>query len=260
LVLKRVWEAADRTDNILIIPTASSYSDELGREYSYIFEGFGAKKVNYISVNRPDEVDRPWHIKLINEANLIFITGGDQVKLSRIYLGTEFFKILKKRYQNDRLHVAGTSAGSAVQSETLIYDGDDFGFHKGSVKSGPGFGLLPNITIDTHFMNRNRIPRLAQFLATGESKKGLGISEDSAAMIYPNDRLEVIGSGIVVLMNADKMNYSNYHQIKEHEFVAVNNLRISFLVHGNMFDLKTWNIVEDRRLLTASREKSEMVS
>jgi cyanophycinase len=253
LVLKRVWEAANKTQKVLVIPTASSYSDELGREYRYIFEEIGAKKVHYLDIRRSEEADRPLHLELMNDADLVFFTGGDQVKLAKIFLGTKLYQLIKKRFLYENLHIAGTSAGAAVQSKTLIYDGDDFGFHKGSVKSCDGFGLLPNITIDTHFMNRNRIPRLAQFLASGESKKGLGVSEDTAMMIYPNDRAEVIGSGIAVLMNADRMNYTNYHDIKEHEFVAANNIRFSFLVHGCMFDFKTWNAIQERSLLTQTR-------
>lgn len=253
LVLKRVWESAGRAQSVVIIPTASSYSEELGREYRYIFEDIGARNVNYLDIRRSEEADRQLYLELVNDAELIFFTGGDQVKLAKVFLGTKLFQLIKKRYLNERLHIAGTSAGAAVQSKTLIYDGDDFGFHKGAVKSAEGFGFLPNLTVDTHFMNRNRIPRLAQFLSSGESKKGIGVSEDSAAMIYPNDRMEVIGSGVVVLMNADKMNYTNYHQIREHEFVAANNIRFSFLVHGCMFDLKTWNVISDRSLLLEPR-------
>ena len=147
---------------------------------------------------------------------------------------------------HDRTTIAGTSAGAAVQSKVLLYDGDDYGFHKGSVKSANGFGFLPRIAVDTHFMNRNRIPRLAQFLSSGLKKKGIGLSEDAGVLIYPNDRLEVIGGGVVVFMNADRMNYTNYEEIREHEFVAAKNIRFSFLVHGNYFDLKKWNVLLSR--------------
>ncbi len=248
LVLKRIWEI-NRAKNIVIVPSASRYVEDLGREYRHIFEELGGLSVNYLDIRRKEDTQLPLYYSLVSEADLIFFTGGDQVRLASIFLGTRLFQLIKRRFLNHGTTIAGTSAGAAIQSKILLFDGDDYGFHKGSVKSSEGFGFLPRIAIDTHFMNRNRIPRLAQFLASGIKKKGIGISEDAGVFIYPNDRMEVVGGGIVVLMNADRMNYTNYFSINEHEFVAANNIRFSFLVHGNMFDLKKWNVVLTRNQL-----------
>ncbi|TAE01929.1 MAG: cyanophycinase [Bacteroidetes bacterium] len=245
IVLKKVWEL-NHAQHIVIIPTASRYGVELGNEYKKIFHAFGCPNPHVLDINVRGDVDKPEHIDLASQADLIFFTGGDQVKLVEVLNYSVLMNIIKHRYKNAGATIAGTSAGSAAASNPLIYDGDDFGFHKGAVKQGEGFGLLPDITVDTHFMERNRIPRLLQALASGISHKGMGVSEDTAAFIYPNHKLEVIGAGALVLINTTDMNFTNYHLIKQNEFIVTNNVRISFLVQGSMFDLNNWDIITDR--------------
>jgi cyanophycinase len=113
---------------------------------------------------------------------------------------------------------------------------------------------VPDIGIDTHFMERNRIPRLVQFLASGACRKGIGISEDTSIFIYPNNRLEVVGSGAVVMINAEKMSYTNYQEIAMNAIISTSKLRFSFLSHTSMFDLKKWDVIQTREELMEGLE------
>ncbi len=233
----------NNAQNILIIPTASRYGVELGNEYKTIFEQFGAAGISVLDINHRATVDKLENLNALAQADLVFMTGGDQVKLAEIFNRTAFLRLLKERHQNENLNIAGTSAGAAVTSTILIYDGDDFGFYKGSVKDDTGFGLMPLATVDTHFMERNRIPRLVQFLASGKSKRGIGISEDTAAFVFPNNTIQIVGSGVVVLIDATNMDYTNYHEITDNQYIATSGIKISFLVHGSKFDLTKWKVL-----------------
>jgi cyanophycinase len=251
IVLKSVL-ALSKPKAIAVIPTASKYGVDLGMEYVKIFKDFGYKDTITLDISKSSDAEKPEHIAFIQKCDLVFFTGGDQVKLVDVLKPTEFFKILKNRYESDNLSVAGTSAGAASAGTTLLYDGDDFGFYKESVKAGYGFDFLSNVVVDTHFMERNRIPRLVQHLAAGFCKKGIGVSENTAIHIYPNHRFEVVGSGTIVLMNAENMDYSNYSEIAHNQFISVNNLGISFLSHGYLFDLNTWRVLTDKSALVSA--------
>ena len=140
-------------------------------------------------------------------------------------------------------------------SDPLIYEGDGKDFQKGAVFYEPGFGITTGITVDTHFMERGRIPRICAFLASGYSKRGIGVGEDTGAIITPDDKLEVVGSGTVVMFNADKMRYSNFHNIKEDELIDIDNVAMSFLVHGSRFDMSKWAQIKPtkrRKIIAAS--------
>jgi cyanophycinase len=241
--------AVSRAQQVAVIPTASAYSYELGREYKAIFEQLGAPSVQSLDIRYRHEADRDEHLAFLQQADLIFFTGGDQVKLVHELRGTRLLEAVKDRHFLHGATIAGTSAGAASASNPLIYDGDDQGFAKGAVKHGEGFGWLPGITVDTHFIERNRIPRLCQFLAGGLSKKGIGVSEDTAAVIYPNHRLEVVGSSTVALFSLEGTRYNSSPQVLKGGMVSIDAVQASFLAHGACFDLQAWEAFSDRHRL-----------
>jgi cyanophycinase len=100
------------------------------------------------------------------------------------------------------------------------------------------------VIIDTHFLARERIPRLVQFLISDEYTKGIGIDEDTGIVLYPDLRFEVIGTGMVTIINTDKVTGSNYKEIKEKDIYSVNNVRIGFLAPGTTFSIKRWSILK----------------
>lgn len=238
-VLKTLVEKT-KPNYIAVVPTASMYGYELGVEYVESFRRLGASKVEVMDIKERRDTENERFLSMAKEADLIFFTGGDQVKLAHIFLHTPMLKIIKDRHFLSGLHLAGTSAGAMVMSDPLIYEGDGKDFQKGAVFFEPGFGVKASITVDTHFMERGRIPRICAFLASGYSKRGIGVGEDTAAFITPDDKLEVWGEGTVVVFNADKLRYSNFHDIREDELIDMDNIALSFLVDGSRFDLTKW--------------------
>ncbi len=241
-VLKRMLELSG-AKNIIVIPTASFYPKEMASDYYYAFKDLGARSVESFDIRYRDEADRIEYFAKLEKADLVFFSGGDQVKLVRTIGNTRLLSRIKERYFNGTLSVGGSSAGSAAASDPMIYDGDGRGFYKGAINFSNGFGFIDNVIIDTHFMERNRIPRLVQFLVTGHAHKALGIGEDTAVLYTPSTgKCEVVGSGMVAAIDTERVRYSNFHDIEHDELICVDGLRISFLSPGTLFNLKKWKV------------------
>jgi len=240
IVLKRTVDL-NNAGNIVIIPTASSYPSSLARKYYYAFKDLGINDINIFDIRNRHEADKHEYLEKINYADLIFFTGGNQVKLVDTIKHTELFrKIVKQNLKGAT--IAGTSAGAAAASDPLIYDGDDNGLVKGSVKYSEGFGFIKNITIDTHFDTRRRLLRLTQYLLSGRSHRGIGLGEDTAIIINPFHQFEVIGKGVVTIVNTKKVTYSNYNQLKDYEHVSANGINVGFLQSGTVFNMRYWSV------------------
>jgi cyanophycinase len=243
LVLKKMLEKT-KAKNIAIIPTASYYSREVHESYYDAFRNLGAENIETLDIRYSDEADREEYHEKVEKADLIYFGGGDQTKLIKTLEGSQLLEKIKSGFFNNGLHIAGTSAGAAAAGHLSIYDGDYQGFNKDAVRSIPGFGFIDDLIVDTHFLARERIPRLIQFLISGDSTKGIGIDEDTAVFIYPDLRFEVHGSGMVTIVNTDKITGSNYHELNEKQVYSINNIRIGFLAPGTTFSIKRWSILK----------------
>ncbi len=250
-VLSKVAEVANH-ENIVLIPTASQYPNEVADHYRDAFEKLKVKNIVCLDIRYPDECDKEEYLRAINEANLVFFSGGDQVKLVETIKDSSLFQTIKKRYLQNELIIAGTSAGAASASQNMLFDGDYRGFIKGKVNHSKGFGFIEGIVVDTHFLNRERIPRLMQMLALGIENKAIGIDEDTAIVIDVNNNFEVIGSGMVTLMNADDVTYNDFHEISENQTININNLKIGFLSRGAHFNLNLWCVIRPQHSVLSS--------
>lgn len=242
IVLKRMIEFCN-AKNIILIPSASSYPREVAETYETAFKDLGVTNFHVFDVRSHEEADNPMFFHQLEQADLIFISGGDQVKLVEAFEGSELIKRIKQKFLEEGLHIGGTSAGAACVSDPMIYDGDYEGFEKGTVNFSKGFGYLKDITIDTHFVARSRVGRLSQFLLSGDIKKGIGIGEDTGVLISPDMKFEVVGSGIVTLVDTEKVTYSNYDKVVEFEMFSANNLKVGFLAKNTKFDIKKWKVI-----------------
>jgi cyanophycinase len=235
-----------RGEIIAFIPTASAYPRDIFEDYSKAFNELGIPKLHCLDVRYRDEADREEHLEAIEEADLVFFGGGDQVKLVRMLTGTRLFEHICRRFEQGQLNIAGTSAGAAAAGNPMIYNGDRRGFKKGTIKSAPGFGFVHGVTIDTHFLARRRLSRLAQFLLSGKYAKGIGVDEDTAIRVLPNLQFSVFGTGVVTVLNSIHVTGSNYHDVAQGEKLAFNNMRIVFLPQGTTFSIKKWSILNQR--------------
>jgi cyanophycinase len=243
IVLKKIVETS-QAKNIVVIPTASLYPKEVASDYFSAFKDLGASTVEIFDIRYNDEVDREYNFQKLELAEMVFFTGGDQVKLVDTLKGSQLLQKIRDRFVNGKLHIAGSSAGATSASNPMIYNGDYKGFMKNTTKFHEGFGWLEGVTIDTHFINRERIPRLVQFLTSGKSKKAIGLDEDTGIIISPDLKFEVIGTGVVTVLLADRTFCTNYNEVADNEHYIVNNVKMGFLPAGTNFNIPKWSVIK----------------
>ncbi len=228
---------------VAVFPTASSYPGEVYETYRRAFRDLGADEVFYVDIRYRDEADRPRYLKMVNEADLIFFTGGDQERLVEILQGSRIIKRVRYRY-NHGATVAGTSAGASALGDPMVTSGNDTGgFKKGAIRISTGFGFLKRLVVDTHFLARGRIPRLAQVLSSGRSRQAIGMDEDTAVAVHPDRTCEVVGNSMVTIMSSYTLHYSSYFQAATDELVGMDRIHISFLAPGMKYSLPKRRVI-----------------
>lgn len=223
---------------IAIIPSASRLL-ETGPKYERIFKGLGAESA--ISVDfeaRKDASDRK-RLAVFDGVSGIFLTGGSQLRLATLLGGTPVAKKIRELNAHG-VHVCGTSAGASFLSEHMMAYGEEGSTPiAGNVRLAPGLGLTNRFIIDQHFRQRDRLGRLTAALAYNPFAIGIGLDEDSAAFISPNQTLEVGGSGGVTVVDATDLEFSSMDQAEEGQPVCMLGLRVHILVAGSTFNLHT---------------------
>jgi cyanophycinase len=224
--------------NIAVIPTASKLADT-GPRYERIFRELGAAEVVAVDFESRSDGDDPRRIAQIKRATGIFLTGGNQLRITTLLGGTDVARVI--RAQNAvGVHVAGTSAGASVLSEHMIAFGDEGSSPMaGSVRLAPGLGLTNRFIIDQHFRQRDRLGRLVTALAYNPFAVGIGLDEDTAAFIAPDNTLEVEGSGGVTVVDAAGLQFSSMDTVDEGQPVCLLGLTLHILVAGATFNLHT---------------------
>jgi len=240
IVLNKIVKL-NNAKNVAVIPTATNYPQACGEDYYYAFKDIGVDTINVLDIREQSEADTPENFRMIEQADVIFFTGGDQVKLVNVFLGTKLISLINERYYNG-ITIAGTSAGAAAASNPMIFDGDTLGLMKGTVNAGPGFGFIKNITIDTHFVARGRLGRLTQFLFSQNMKKGIGLGENTAIILNGSGKFEVVGTGIISVVDISEITYSNYNLINSNDRISVNGIKAGFLQAGCVFDIHKWEV------------------
>jgi cyanophycinase len=223
---------------IAIIPTASEL-DDTGSRYEEIFERLGVGHVEALPFKVREDCERKDWLEVLNSADGIFMTGGNQLRLSTILGGTPVAKALREASARGA-HVGGTSAGAGFMSEHMIaFGGEGLLPRAGLVSMAPGLGLTNRVVVDHHFAERARLGRLMTALGLNPFAVGLGLDENTAAFIGPDDVLEVVGSGSVTVVDPADVEFSNLYARAEGEPICLINVRIHFLVDGWSFDLNT---------------------
>jgi cyanophycinase len=222
--------------DIVVLPTASRLADT-GARYEKIFSGLGATRVESVDFAERSDCEDPDRLRRIGEATGIFFTGGNQLSLSTILGGTSVARLVRIRNAQG-VHVAGTSAGASFISEHMIAFGEEGASPiAGSVRLAPGLGLTNRVIIDQHFRQRDRIGRLLTAMAYNPFAVGVGLDEDTAAFIRPDNVLEVEGSGGITLIDASGIQFSNMDLVDEGEPVCMLGVGLHLLVAGASFDL-----------------------
>lgn len=224
---------------IEILTTASKIPKEVGNEYKKALAYLGAENVGVFDIDSREKAGDPENIKRLEEADVIMVTGGDQLRLTSILGGTNFQDLLLKKYQTEDFIYAGTSAGAAAASNNMIYQGSSGeALLKGEVKITGGMGLINGVIIDTHFVQRGRIGRLFQSVVSNPRILGIGLGEDTGLLITNNSKMEAIGSGLVILVDGREIKDTNLTQIELGKPISINHLVTHVLSKYDTFDIK----------------------
>jgi cyanophycinase len=238
-ILKRfVQLSGGRDARIAVIPTASKLADT-GERYEELFDRLEAGRVTSLDFQSRADGERGDFLDVLRDATGIFITGGNQLRLSTIIGGTAAAKLIRTR-NAEGVHVGGTSAGASVLAEHMIAFGTEGSSPRAnSVSLAPGFGLTNRFVIDQHFRQRDRLGRLVAALAYNPFVVGIGLDEDTAAFIGPDNTLEVEGSGAITVVDASRVQFTSMDQVGGDEPVCVIGLQVHILTAGATFNLHT---------------------
>jgi cyanophycinase len=235
-ILRRVvQEAGGPLSRIEVVTTASMIPYEVGENYLNAFGKIGCTNVGLIHIRTRQDTMNPEYLQRISECDCVMFSGGNQLRLSATDGGTEFLSILKKRYRDEeQIVIAGTSAGAMAMSNTMIYEGNATRAHlKGEVKITTGLGFLNNVIVDSHFEKRGRFGRLAQAVAANPGCIGIGLGEDTGMLITEGNKMEAIGSGLVIIIDGHDIMHSNIADIPDGNPISLENLKVHFCEKGN---------------------------
>lgn len=224
--------------DIVVIPTASQLADT-GTRYEQLFTQLGAGRVTALDFDTRRDADEHNRLARVKQATGIFFTGGNQLRIATMLGGTAIAKLIRTRNAHG-VHVGGTSAGASILSEHMIAFGKEGGSPTaGSVRLAPGLGLTNRFVIDQHFRERDRLGRLLAALAYNPFAVGIGLDEDTAAFIRPDNTLEVEGRGTVTVVDAGDLQFSSMDQAGEDAPVCLLGLKVHILIAGATFNLHT---------------------
>jgi len=244
-ILKRIINESKHNENsrIEIVTTASVIPREIGPEYVKAFEYLNAKNVGILHIEKREEAADVTILERLKAADIVMFTGGDQLRLTSILGGTIFHDILLDKYKNEDFIYAGTSAGAAAASNTMIYQGSSSeALLKGEVKITSGLGFIDNVIIDTHFVQRGRIGRLFQAVVGNPKVLGIGLGEDTGLLITNGRQMEAIGSGLVILVDGREIKDTNLTQIELGQPISISHLVTHVMSKDDTFNLDTYKM------------------
>lgn len=223
---------------IVVIPTASQLPDT-GDRYKALFNAMKVPNVEVIKLENRLDCEVQESLDILEQATGVFLTGGNQLRLATILGGTSIARMIRQLNAHG-VHVAGTSAGAAFINEHMIAFGKGGPTPKsGMATMSPGLGLINRVIVDQHFGERDRLGRLLSALAYNPFATGIGVDEDTAAFIGPDDTIEIVGSGAITVIDPSDIEYSSMADAKEGKPVSLIGVKLHILTSGDRYHLST---------------------
>lgn len=239
-ILKRiVTESAKHEGSLVeVITTASQIPELVGQEYIKAFGQLNVTNVNVLHIKNREDAANKEYLERIRKADVVMFSGGDQLRLTAIFGGTEFLQILKQRFRNEDFVIAGTSAGAAAASTHMIYRGQsNEALIKGEVQITAGLGFIDSVIVDTHFVQRGRIGRLMYAVATNPGILGIGLGEDAGLLVTEGNIMEAIGSGLIILVDGRNIVATNIYDVEIGSPVSIESLKVHVMSIFDKYDL-----------------------
>lgn len=236
VILRHAAGMLQEGDLLMILTTATEKPEEVGQNYLSAFRKLGVKNVQTLDIATRDAANDDAIAEKIARARCVFMTGGDQLRITSILGGTRAGAALKSLYNAGGI-IMGTSAGASVMSSTMIVNGNDNEpAKKCTLKMAPGLGLISGVIIDQHFDQRGRFGRLLCGVAENPETIGVGIDEDTSIKVFPDLHFEVIGNNAVTVIDGSTIQSSNVSELNPDEILAIVGVRADILPSGYGYD------------------------
>ncbi len=238
-----VRESGGVSAKIIVVPTASSIPKKVGRNYLSAFEKLGCDNVSVMDIGNREQCDQQDLLDDFSSADCVMFSGGDQSRISSIIGETKLHELLSAKFRYEDFIIAGTSAGAMAMTNEMIAGGSSTeALLKGALNLSKGLSLIPELIIDTHFIRRGRFGRLAEAVAVFPDLVGIGLAEDTGLIIKNCNEFKVIGSGMVVVMDASSLTHNAHEQLEEGTPMSLSNLTTHILANGDQFTLNNRQI------------------
>lgn len=236
-ILSRVVRESGSTNtSIVVIPTASKIPVQVGENYLQAFDTLGCSRVEVLDIRKKSEANLPENLRKMEEAGIIMFSGGDQSRITKVIGGSKMKEILIRKYHEEKVVIAGTSAGAMAMSEEMIAGGKSTeAMYKGGIRMGKGLGLIPGLIIDSHFIQRGRFNRIAEATALHPHLMGVGLAEDTGILIRNGNDCQVIGSGMVIFFDPSHLTHNNAAVLPEGTPMSMANLTVHILANSDHF-------------------------
>jgi cyanophycinase len=233
--------------NVVIVSTASSLGAEAGERYRQVFTELGVKRIEPLHAVTRQQANDDAATETVRDATGVFLTGGNQLRLSSTIGGTRLAEAILDRFRHGAV-VAGTSAGASALSSHMIAFGASGATPKQRMAQiAAGLGVLPGVIVDQHFQQRNRLGRLLSLIAQNPSLLGLGVDEDTAGVVGPDHVMEVVGRGSITVVDGSASETDAW-EVGGHRPILLSNVILHSLPAGYRFDLRSKRLVAGPKL------------
>src|SRR5687768_2520955 len=229
--------AGDDKAEVLIVPVASDFPEFAADVYTQAFRNLGVANPRVLRATSRQDIVQADADKLLDGVTGVFITGGDQMRLVSLLGGTKFADKLRRIVRDTNVILAGTSAGAAGMSTSMIVRGESTSHpQKNSVRLSPGLGILKNVIIDQHFTERGRISRLITAVSYNPYNLGAGIDENTAIILDGQGILEVFGAGSATIIDGSQISFNEIAEVADHESFSVCGVQFHVLRDGLVYN------------------------
>lgn len=237
-ILKKFLElAGGEKAEILIVPVASDFPEFAADVYTQAFRNLGIANPRVLRATSRQDIVQADVERLTDGVTGVFMTGGDQMRLVSLLGGTKLAERLRKMVRETNVVMAGTSAGAAAMSTSMIVRGDASSHpHKNAVKLSPGLGFLKNIIIDQHFSERGRISRLITAVSYNPYNLGIGIDENTAIILDGKGILEVFGQGSTTIVDGSQISFNEIAEVGDNEAFSICGVQFHVLRDGLVYN------------------------
>jgi cyanophycinase len=238
-VILREVAHCSRGGRVVVCTVASDVPAELWKTYEQTFRDLGCADVVHLDIERRADLLLNPPLDVLEGADVFFFTGGGQLKITTRFAGTRLCAAVEEFYREGGT-VAGTSAGAAAMSDTMLVTGPSRETHRigESLQMAPGLGFLRDVIIDQHFAERGRIGRLLGAVAQNPRFIGLGIDENTAVVVEREESFTVLGAGAVYVADAEDVTFTNVAEEEKERALSIFNVRLHVLSQGDRFDLR----------------------